>query len=263
METNIFNKYTLKTKKKLNFDLFYSAVKIKINNIHITNNEKLEILKIKNKMNKNNNSIYNPSNCNININWLIGFTEGDGTFGIKNFHPYYQLAQLEDSIKLLENIKSFINKLYIKNIGINKNIVTIVKNKKTNVLSLTIQDIDALFFIILPIFRKNSMYSKKAIDFKLWYMVVKCFKLGYIVLPQGRSFIIWISKLINKNKYTLITDKNTIDVYYKNIFYLYKNLLKITPPYNIKEGKSHTQLAQEYSKKKWIKLFMFIKIMYY
>lgn len=43
-------------------------------------------------------SIYLENNSFvINSWWLIGFIEGDGTFGIKNGSPYLQIAQKNTS----------------------------------------------------------------------------------------------------------------------------------------------------------------------
>jgi hypothetical protein len=40
------------------------------------------------------------SSTKINIYWLLGFVEGDGTFGIKNLVPYFyfQVAQHNKNI---------------------------------------------------------------------------------------------------------------------------------------------------------------------
>lgn len=39
--------------------------------------------------------------------WFLGFVEGDGTFGIQNLSPYFQIAQHNRSVALLEAAKLF------------------------------------------------------------------------------------------------------------------------------------------------------------
>lgn len=38
----------------------------------------------------------------INPYWLLGFTEAEGTFGIKNLVPYFQICQHGRSLLVLE-----------------------------------------------------------------------------------------------------------------------------------------------------------------
>jgi hypothetical protein len=45
--------------------------------------------------------------------------------------------------------------------------VTSTTNIKTNVVSLAIANIDALYYYILPLLDKSVFYTRKAIDFKL------------------------------------------------------------------------------------------------
>jgi hypothetical protein len=53
------------------------------------------------------------SSTKINIYWLLGFVEGHGTFGIKNLVPYFQVAQHNKNISVLNLIKDFLAKLAI------------------------------------------------------------------------------------------------------------------------------------------------------
>lgn len=59
---------------------------------------------IKNNLNKSNFSkeeldlLWLDVKFNININWLIGFIEAEGTFGLKSISsPYFQLPQKNTS----------------------------------------------------------------------------------------------------------------------------------------------------------------------
>jgi len=78
----------------------------------VTQVDKEKILSLKNNMNfKRLNSI--PVNTEssdvfvINPFWFIGFLEGEGTFGIKNRSPYWQIAQKNTSQAALNAIKLF------------------------------------------------------------------------------------------------------------------------------------------------------------
>jgi hypothetical protein len=53
------------------------------------------------------------SSNKINLYWLLGFFEGDGTFGIKNLVPYFQIAQHNKNIKLLNLIKCSLSSLAV------------------------------------------------------------------------------------------------------------------------------------------------------
>ena len=46
------------------------------------------------------------NNYSIGPYWFLGFVEGEGTFGIKNLSPYFQIAQHKKSATLLEAVKS-------------------------------------------------------------------------------------------------------------------------------------------------------------
>lgn len=197
----IFNAFPLQTNKRLDYLDFYEAVLIKNSKGQDLSFEDLENIKVlKNKMNsqRDNKDIVNLNNTNINLHWLVGFLEGDGTFGLKNGHPYFQVAQKDNSIKTLEAIASYIsclpfnneNKILleypelakylrlkenlksdpdlmkeeVKNI-ISKPNVTLTSNKKTNVVSLVVSSVDSLYYYLLPLLQKGTLRTRKSVDF--------------------------------------------------------------------------------------------------
>ncbi len=116
------------------------------------------------------------ANLALNAYWLLGCfaVEGEGTFGIKNLVPYFQVAQHNKSILVLNLIKVFLedsysgttllkdsknNKAVVNSKDLasnsttiainNKNLnnVSIFSNKKTNVSSLVVSNIDTLFIV--------------------------------------------------------------------------------------------------------------------
>jgi len=100
----------------------------------------------------------------INIYWLLGFVEGDGTFGIKNLVPYFQVAQHNKNISVLNLVKDFLVKLAIDssipNCVTPLNSISIFTNKKTNVSSLVVSDIDVLYYYILPLFNSVTFFTR-------------------------------------------------------------------------------------------------------
>lgn len=85
------------------------------------------------------------------------FIEGDGTLGIKNSSPYLQIAQKNTSKATLEAIKLFISTQLVENttgrspdFQVPATNVTSALNKKTGVVSLVVNNIDSLYYNILP-----------------------------------------------------------------------------------------------------------------
>jgi hypothetical protein len=172
----IFVQFPLLTCKRLDFQDFYKAVLIKNKN-HLSHADKNRIILLKNGMNSNREIFTNFSiNSQISVacepDWFIGFLEGEGTFGIKTGSSmYFQVAQKITSVESLNAIKTFlINLKYPKGPKDSKilplNIVSTINNK-TNVMSLVISSVDALYYYILPLLDTSKMYTFKVMDFKL------------------------------------------------------------------------------------------------
>ena len=116
----------------------------------------------------------------IDPNWFIGFIEGEGTFGIKTGSSlYFQVAQKSSSQECLNGITKFLIDLsynteyfHTQNNKILPINITSTTNIKTNVVSLVVANLDALYYYILPLLDKSEFYTRKAIDFKLWRMAL-------------------------------------------------------------------------------------------
>lgn len=48
----------------------------------------------------------------ININWLLGFVEGEGTFGFKHLVPYFQIAQHQKNLFILKAIDTYLSNIF-------------------------------------------------------------------------------------------------------------------------------------------------------
>lgn len=105
----------------------------------------------------------------INSNWLLGFIEGEGTFGIKNLVPYFQIAQHSRNTVVMDSIKFFIEnlpKIFKETSTSQKPKISRVINKNTNVISDTLNDIDILYDFLYPFLNNLKFQSRKKVDFK-------------------------------------------------------------------------------------------------
>ena len=139
---------------------------------------------------------YQLSNSQIIIhpNWFIGFLEGEGTFGIKTGSALYlQVAQKNTSQESLNAIVTFLTGLSSSNLQNSKilplNVVSTV-NKKTNVVSLVVSSVDSLYYYVLPYLDSSNMYTRKAIDFKLWRVALLLRLHGYYLNRLVKNYFI-------------------------------------------------------------------------
>ena len=93
---------------------------------------------------------------------------------MKNFVPYFQFAQHINNQHVLDGITKYLISLVPVSIfGITiphkliKPSISYVVNKKTNVVTCTVNGIDILFFFILPMFYSLQFISRKSVDFHL------------------------------------------------------------------------------------------------
>lgn len=108
------------------------------------------------------------ANMEINKEWLIGFTEGDGCFSTNKLKPK---LKYENHIKELELFKSILS--YLKHGNLYE-----INRKSTGFVILEINNINILMNIIIPIFYE-SMLTKKSKDFSDWSLIVKIYYYGY------------------------------------------------------------------------------------
>ncbi|KAF8541401.1 homing endonuclease, partial [Trichophaea hybrida] len=100
--------------------------------------------------------------------WLLGFVEGEGTFGYKHLVPYFQIDQHKKNLFVLNAIESFLlglPKELHNTLGNQSFNVHYALNKKTNVYSMSVVSIDTLYSYIVPYFQSMSFLTRKALDF--------------------------------------------------------------------------------------------------
>lgn len=247
----IFIKFSLLTSKRLDFKDFYQAVQIK-NKKSLSADDKNKIISLKNGMNSQREifkSISINSQINVSPEWFIGFIEGEGTFGIKTGSSMYlQVAQKITSFESINGIIKFLNNLK-SNLPIDSKILPInvvsTINKKTNVISLVVSSVDALYYYILPLLDNYKMYTFKEMDFKLWRIALVLKIHGYYYLPEGKNLFLTISDVLNKRYST--GDIENINAKIADIFNRYQSLLLINLPFNIEEKIPHVDNVKKFT----------------
>lgn len=181
----IFLNFPLHTSKNLDFQDFYKAILLKANskNENLSDSDKGKILSIKDGMNSGRTVFKYETTGHqiiINPNWLIGFIEAEGTFGIKTGSSlYFQVAQKITSQDSLNAIITFLTGLcnpeIPKNSGILPVSVTSATNIRTNVVSIVVSSIDTLYYYILPWLDSSKFYSRKHYPPSCFYIPINLF----------------------------------------------------------------------------------------
>lgn len=114
---------------------------------------------------------YNKSlipNYPINKYWLLGFTEGEGTFGLKNLVPYFQLGQHERGLHVMEDIRLYLTGID-KIFKLTNNSPALIPNKtihkKTKVIVYSYHNVDSLHDTLAYFFLDLPFQTRKKTDF--------------------------------------------------------------------------------------------------
>jgi hypothetical protein len=111
----LLDRYSLYTTKYLDYIDFKSAVNLlfSLSTTRLSGEEFIFIKSIISNMNSTRTT-YNydiiPSLV-VDPFWLLGLIEGEGTFGLRNLTPYFQLAQHNRSLMILNTISSYLSNL--------------------------------------------------------------------------------------------------------------------------------------------------------
>lgn len=109
--------------------------------------------------------IFEPSNMKLDLNWITGFTQADGTFGLNytkeprvnlgfRCQPQFRVTQHERDLIVL--------KIIIETMGCG----TIVKpSGDRDRYSISVANISYLVNIVIPLFEKCPLYGAKNLDF--------------------------------------------------------------------------------------------------
>lgn len=163
----LLDQYKLLTTKWLDYLDFKSARVFLLNNQPTLTDSQLswakDLIKGMNSTRKSYNDRVIPSMI-ITPYWLLGFVEGEGTFGIKNMVPYFQVRQHNRNVLLMSRINQYLNNLPNRsnftsrtvNVNVNQTV-----NKRTSVCTLSVNNVDTLFDNLLYFFIDMPFQTRK------------------------------------------------------------------------------------------------------
>jgi len=104
----------------------------------------------------------------INKFWFLGFIEGEGTFGMKNLVPYFQIGQHDKSSHVMTKIGTYLSTMpnlfgfTLNSPSLKANVST---HKSTNVIVYSYHNIDSLHDILAYFLLDLPFQTRKYIDF--------------------------------------------------------------------------------------------------
>lgn len=214
----IFSRYNLNTTKHLNFLAWAQAFWLYTENTHSGSREVVnsEIGRIKDSMNTKRISFDLPIDhiFSITPGWLLGFTEGDGTFHYDRRGTFkYQLTQ-KGNKALMEAIQNYLNSLIPQDkLSFSEDIqkaVRLYNPNKQNVWILYVTRSIFLEYVIIPLFNSRVFHSKKYLDYLDWLALFNIKKKGLHYTEQGKKLIDQITNQMNNNRLTT-SGKPSID----------------------------------------------------
>ena len=215
----------LNTTKYLNYLAFKEAFLLYFNRkseLSVTENFN-RIRELKNSMNFKRTNYILPDAHKILITpyWLLGFTEGDGSFSISNIKGFplrFNIVQVITEIKVLEAIRIFLLELpgsYVKK-RINSNPVQILKEKVPKAenrrlkTSLNVNDHNFLNTILVPFFNNLIFLTKKDLDYKDWRTILELKTQGWHYSKEGADLI--TALLMRMNNHRLSNNGNNLSI---------------------------------------------------
>ncbi|KAJ3113456.1 hypothetical protein HK100_001972, partial [Physocladia obscura] len=121
---------------------------------------------------------------------------GEGTFGVKGLSPYFQVAQHDRSLMVLQAISAYIAQLtqlptFSLNTGTPNPIFAL--NNLTNVWTLSLSDVDVIHDYFVYFLASMPFQTRKGVDFYYWSIVVYAHKFGFFYLAEGRALVVAIA----------------------------------------------------------------------
>ena len=190
------------------------------------------------------NKLFNVKDPKSNFNfekWLVGFTDGDGSFIIYKTRNTYSLAFKISQHKYNKRILYYIK----KNIGVG----SVNEEKNTNMAQYSVYSREKLKKYIIPIFDTYPLLTRKYFNYKKFkeaFNILDNINLSFkeknelieklIILKPDINYInpIW-SKLINKDNIKEIISKEWLIGFIEaeGSFYISKNISNYTHHFNI------------------------------
>lgn len=208
-------KSKLNTKKYHDFNIWCDMIELYTNK-NIKFKDKLnDLILLRSKLNnydyKHNDDLLD---IKLNMNWYIGFMEGEGSYSVKynenlnKFTIVSELSQREESYKLFRYLKDYLFNLE-SDINCKYNInnkINIVEYSKTNKIKLTIASIDYFYWKYIPNIVKYNWNSRKSIDMTWFMIAVIILKHGLHYTKLGKELLLFITNNMNNNRYYINKD---------------------------------------------------------
>lgn len=183
----------------------------------------------------------------LNPYWLLGFIEGDGTFGIKSMSPYFQVGQHIRNDIVLDAIVEY---LLVMPKGFNFSLNTepiktgSLTNKKTDVRVISVNSVDTLHDYLAYFLLDLPFQTRKKVDFLYWCIALYLHKFGHFYTPEGRKLFVSIANYINHRRYSSVPGKTADLPAIDSDFLTSKSSLPIT----LLPDMTHLELAQSYGR---------------
>ena len=207
-----FKKYSLLTQKKVDFDLWVKIVNLIYSKEHLTPEGLAKILELKSVLNRglskstaeftNVKALDRPlflvsSLKRINPMWIVGFTDGDGSFSIGIIKQGNDKFQVKLHFRLTQHIRdAYLLRVITEYLGCGKVYI------RSNGLAcdLEVHNLPDNMDKIIPFFETNSLVTEKLKDFKDFTLVAELIKNRDHLTPEGLAKIIEIKSNMNMNR---------------------------------------------------------------
>ena len=151
----------------------------------------------------------------LEINWIVGFTDGEGCFSISIFKnttstlgwqvfPEFSITQGAKSLKTLEKIQQFFNcgKIFVNHRH---------DNHKEDLYRYCVRSVKDLQNIVIPFFEKHRLQTAKQQDFRLFVQAVGLIIQRKHLSSNGLKIIAQIASNMNrKTKSKFLESSETI-----------------------------------------------------
>lgn len=211
-----FKKYPLLTHKLVYFMLWSNVLDMMLNKQHLIPSGLSEIIGIKAQFKKGLSPIlksyfpsykecirpsYNPNLKNINAEWLTGFINADGHFGLfistedsakMRCEPQFNIVQLNSSRIVLEHITKFLG------FGTVYPLIPdpLLRNNSSTIQFSNIKYINKL----IDIFKDTKFYGAKALDYADFCKAIQIMNAKEHLHSEGLLKLRNIAKGLNKNR---------------------------------------------------------------
>lgn len=248
----LLDKYNLYTTKWLDYIDFKSVVNYLLisNTTLISDNKRIEINAIIKNMNLNRTFIDYSIIPAIIINpfWLLGFIEGEGTFGLKNFSPFFQIGQHSKNLKILKFISLYLQSLpksFLFSLNTLPPKISYTLHSRTLVSVISISNIDALYDYFMYFLLDLEFQTRKGEDFYYWCLILHLHKFGYFYTTEGKKLVFQISNYINEGRYSTNSNKGEVS---KPDFNTIQKVLNLNLPIKLAPEMLHVDLAKAFAK---------------